>query len=127
MQGMLVGGTGTPLMAGNFGLEVIVVGFFSQSGEYLGPHRLGNKDAMGVVGPGELLYFAPAEQIGEVLFQCFEMSSESGANHDAVRIEWLAVIAATLPRAYRTEETVFGKYPHRLSFGRYAKPHRLRP
>ena len=37
VQRMLVGGSGTSLMAGDFRLEVVVVGFFGQSRKHLHP------------------------------------------------------------------------------------------
>jgi hypothetical protein len=59
-------------MTSNLRLEVVVVGFFSQSRKHLEPHRLIKEDAEGVVGPGELPNLALAEQIGKPLLQCFD-------------------------------------------------------
>ena len=41
-----------------------------------------------------------------------EMASDSGPDHDPFKIDRLAVLAVSLPGADRTEETVFGEYPH---------------
>ena len=54
---------------------------------------------------------ALTEEIGESLLQGFEMASDSGPNHDAVRIDGFAVLAVTVSGADGTEETVSGENP----------------
>ena len=44
--------------------------------------------------------------------QGFEVGADSRPDHDAVRIDGLSVLAASLPGANRAEEPVFGKDPH---------------
>ena len=61
-------------------------------------------------------FLSLAEHFGKALFQRFEVSAYPGPNHDAVRVDGLVVPATTLPRAYRTEETVFGEDPYCCPF-----------
>src|SRR5947208_1948813 len=109
---MLVGRSITPLMAGDFRLEVVVIGFLGQSCKHLHPGSLLHEHPKGIVSPGKLLDSAFTEQIRESLFQGFEMASDSGPDHDAAGIDGLAVLAVALSGADRTEETVFGENPH---------------
>ena len=53
MQGTLIGCSGTPLMAGNLGLEVVVVNFFSQSRKHLDLCRFLHEQPVGVVGAAD--------------------------------------------------------------------------
>src|SRR5262245_1671016 len=99
-------------MAGNFGLEVVVIGFLDQSGKHLRPHRLRNEDAEGVVGPGVLLNLRLAEQFGEPLLQGFQVGADSRPDHDPVRIDGLSVLATSLPGTDRAKEPVFREDPH---------------
>lgn len=60
------------------------------------------------------LNFTFTEENGESLFQGFEMAPDSGPDHDAVKIDGLAVPPVALSGAHRTEKAVFRENPHRL-------------
>jgi hypothetical protein len=106
----------TPLMVGNLGLEVVIVGFFSQFRKHLGPYQLIDEYAKGVVSPDECMDITLTEHVRKPLLQNFKMSPDSRPDHDAVRIENLAVLFIFLPGTNRTKEAIFSKNPHWLSF-----------
>jgi len=102
-------------MAGNLGLKVVVIGLFSQFRKHLRPHQLVNEDAEGIVSPDELMNIAPTEQVGKPILQGLKMSPVSRPDHDAGRIENLAVLFIFLSGTNRTEKAIFSKNPHWFS------------
>src|SRR5262249_39341991 len=96
---MLIGGSGPPLMTGDLGLEVVVVGSVPESRQHLAPCRLRQEEPVGVVCGRRLLDVALTEEVGKPLLQGFEMPPQPGPDHDAVRIDGLTVLAVALPGA----------------------------
>jgi len=65
-------------MAGDLGLEVVIVGVLSQSRKHLRPDFLIDENAAGIVGPDEYQNVELAEQVGESRLQRVQMGSNSG-------------------------------------------------
>ena len=122
VQRMLVGRSRFTLMIGNFRFEVVVVRLFRQSRKHLNPCGLRHEQTKGVVGPSSLLNVALAKQVGETLLECLQMRTQPSPNHDAVRINGLAVTAVSLAGADGTEEAVLGENPYLLPFANLNGP-----
>jgi len=112
MQGVLIGCSCLPLVAGDLRLEVFVVGLLGQLSHHLQPGGLGDELPVGLIGPAGIEDLAALQRFRKPRLQGLEVAANPRSDHDPAWIDRLAVLAVPLAGTDGTEETVLGEEPH---------------